>query len=71
MNIPEKLRYIDELKSEIDKLVTRKDWDDAFFKKVKLGFTYTSNKLEGNTLTYGQTIKLLRDLVAPKKGLSH
>lgn len=43
-----------------------KDWDDAFFRKVKLEFTYTSNKLEGNTLTYGQTIKLLRDFVTPK-----
>jgi len=58
MNIAEKLRLIDSLKGKIDKLMPRKDWDDAFFRKVKIDFTYNSNKLEGNTLTYGQTIKL-------------
>lgn len=61
MSITEKLELIDTFKSKIDVLKPGKDWDDAFFKKVKLEFTYTSNKLEGNTLTYGQTIKLLRD----------
>jgi Fic family protein len=66
MNIAEKLKLVNELKSKIDELGTRKDWDDAFFRKVKLDFTYNSNKLEGNTLTYGQTIKLLKELVAPK-----
>lgn len=66
MNIAEKFRLINGLKSKIDELGPRKDWDDAFFRKVKLDFTYNSNKLEGNTLTYGQTIKLLQELVAPK-----
>lgn len=66
INIAEKLKQIDTLKSRIDDLNPGKDWDDAFFRKVKLEFTYTSNKLEGNTLTYGQTIKLLRDFVTPK-----
>lgn len=66
MNIAEQLAHIETLKSKIDELGPRKDWDDAFFRKVKIDFTYNSNKLEGNTLTYGQTIKLLRDFVAPK-----
>jgi Fic family protein len=66
INISEKFKQIDTLKSRINELKPGKDWDDAFFKKVKLEFTYTSNKLEGNTLTYGQTIKLLRDFVTPK-----
>src|ERR1700754_4461860 len=66
MNIAEKLKHIEELKSKVEALQTLKDWDDAFFRKVKIDFTYNSNKLEGNTLTYGQTIKLLRDFVAPK-----
>lgn len=70
MNIAEKLKHIDTLKGKIDQLIPRKDWDDAFFKKVKIDFTYNSNKLEGNTLTYGQTIKLLRDFVAPKDAAS-
>ncbi|OQP54373.1 Fic family protein [Niastella populi] len=66
MSIAEKLTFIEILKGKIDQLKPRKDWDDAFFRKVKIDFTYTSNKLEGNTLTYGQTIKLLRDFVAPR-----
>lgn len=67
MNIAEKFEQIEKLKGKIDILGTHKDWDDAFFRKVKIDFTYNSNKLEGNTLTYGQTIKLLRDFVAPKE----
>jgi len=70
MNIADKLKHIETLKSKIDQLVPRKDWDDAFFRKVKIDFTYNSNKLEGNTLTYGQTIKLLRDFVAPQNAAS-
>src|SRR5258708_39763424 len=70
MNITEKLGLIDDLKSKIDKLMTQKDWDDAFYRKVKIDFTYNSNKLEGNTLTYGQTIKLLQDFVTPKNASS-
>jgi Fic family protein len=70
ISIAEKLRAIDELKSSIDKLSPQKDWDDAFLRKIKLDFTYSSNKLEGNTLTYGQTIKLLRDFVTPGNAAS-
>lgn len=66
MIISEKLRLIESLKGKIDELTPRKDWDDAFFRKVKIDFTYTTNKIEGNTLTYGQTIKLLKDFVTPK-----
>ena len=70
MNIAEKLELIEILKGKIDQLRPRKDWEDAFFRKVKIDFTYSSNKLEGNTLTYGQTIKLLRDFVAPRNAAS-
>lgn len=70
MNTAEKLEHINTLKDRIDKTMPLKDWDDAFFKKVKIDFTYHSNKLEGNTLTYGQTIKLLRDFVAPRNAAS-
>lgn len=69
MTVAEKLSLINSLKRKIDELNPGKDWDDAFFKRVKIEFTYTSNKLEGNTLTYGQTIKLLRDFVTPKDAL--
>src|SRR5438477_7420370 len=66
MNIAGKFELIETLKSKIDASIPRKDWDDAFLRKIKIDFTYNSNKLEGNTLTYGQTLKLLRDFITPK-----
>lgn len=66
MLVPDKLKLIEDLKGKINELMPRKDWDESFLRKIKIDFTYNSNKLEGNTLTYGQTIKLLRDLVTPK-----
>jgi len=66
MKLPEKLAVINELKRKADDLRPPKEWDQAFLEKVKIEFTYNSNKIEGNTITYGQTVKLLRDLVTPK-----
>ena len=66
MSILEKLHAINHLKGKADESVPRKDWDQAFLEKVKIEFTYNSNKIEGNTISYGQTVKLLRDLVTPK-----
>lgn len=64
--IAQKIERINALKGKITELNPLKEWDNAFFEKVKIDFTYNSNKLEGNTLTYGQTIKLLRDFVTPE-----
>ncbi|MCF6407096.1 Fic family protein [Chitinophaga filiformis] len=64
--IERKIEQINLLKNQISSLQTDKDWDDAFLEKVKVDFTYNSNKIEGVTLTYGQTIKLLKDLVTPQ-----
>jgi Fic family protein len=66
MDIAGKLKLINTLRSEVDKLLPSKDWDQDFLDKVKVEFTYNSNKIEGNTITYGQTVKLLQDLVTPK-----
>jgi Fic family protein len=66
MTLPEKLVAINELKRKADELRPPKDCDQAFLEKVKIEFTYNSNRIEGNTITYGQTVKLLRDLVTPK-----
>lgn len=66
MKIFEKLQAINILKNKTDELIPRKDWDQAFLEKVKVEFTYNSNKIEGNTITYGQTVKLLQDLVTPR-----
>ncbi|GAA3926569.1 hypothetical protein GO495_04725 [Chitinophaga oryziterrae] len=65
--IPGKIEQINALKDQISELTSHTDWDKAFLEKVKIDFTYHSNKLEGNTLTYGQTIKLLKDFVTPPK----
>lgn len=64
--IAQKIERINALKSKITELSPLKEWDNAFFEKVKIDFTYNSNKLEGNTLTYGQTIELLKNFVTPK-----
>lgn len=66
MEISAKLKKIDRLKKKIDEAGTNKDWDQDFIEKIKIDFTYNSNKIEGNALTYGQTIQLLKEFVAPK-----
>jgi Fic family protein len=64
--IEKKIEEINSLKSQISALKIDTDWDDAFLEKVKVDFTYNSNKIEGVTLTYGQTLKLLKDFVTPQ-----
>eukprot|EP01012_Entosiphon_sulcatum_P026553 TRINITY_DN32019_c0_g1_i1.p1 TRINITY_DN32019_c0_g1~~TRINITY_DN32019_c0_g1_i1.p1 ORF type:complete len:264 (-),score=41.33 TRINITY_DN32019_c0_g1_i1:585-1376(-) len=66
MEISAKLKKIDRLKKKTDEAGTNKDWDQDFIEKIKIDFTYNSNKIEGNALTYGQTIQLLKEFVAPK-----
>ena len=66
MDIREKIRLINQLKSQAEILRPQKAWDQAFLEKIKVEFTYTSNKIEGNTITYGQTVKLLKEMVTPK-----
>ncbi len=66
MGITEKIQLINRLKEKADDLKPNKDWDLAFLDKVKVEFTYSSNKIEGNAITHGQTIKLLKELVTPK-----
>jgi Fic family protein len=66
MDLREKLQLINQLKNKADTLKPPKTWDQPFLEKIKVEFTYTSNKIEGNTITYGQTLKLLNDMVTPK-----
>lgn len=70
MNIAEKFQFIESSKEKANQLSPRTNWNDEFLRKVKFDFTYTSNKVEGNSLNYGQTIKLLRDFVTPKNASS-
>lgn len=67
--IEKKIEKINFLKSQVSALITDKDWDDEFLQKVKVDFTYNTNKIEGITLTYGQTIKLLKDFVTPQNAI--
>lgn len=66
MSAEEKLHSINHLKNQVEAILPLKDWDQAFLEKVKIDFTHYSNKLEGNSLTYGQTLQLLKDLVTPR-----
>jgi len=67
--IEKKIEEINSLKDQVSALSVNKDWDDTFLEKVKVDFTYNSNKIEGVTLTYGQTIKLLKDFVTPQNAI--
>lgn len=66
MSFLSKLHLINELKRKSDDLKPSKSWDQSFLERIKIEFTYASNKIEGNTITYGQTVKLLKDFVTPK-----
>lgn len=66
MDILAKLKKIERLKKKLDAFDFGKDWDQNFLEKIKIDFTYNSNKIEGNALTYGQTIQLLKEFVTPK-----
>lgn len=70
MTIEEKFKKINSLQRKLVKLFPDKEWDTAFLEQVKIDFTYNSNKIEGNNITYGQTIQLLKDFVTPKNASS-
>jgi Fic family protein len=64
-DIREQFRNIHSLKIEIDKFKIPK-WDNEYKDKVINDFTYHSNKLEGNSLTYGETIAFLKESTFPQ-----
>lgn len=58
---------INSLHEKVNALSPSRRWDGKFMEKVKYDFTYHSNKLEGNTLTYGETISFLKNITVPRK----
>jgi Fic family protein len=56
------IEKINRKKKEIEALSPSKTLDLEFFEKVKIDFTYHSNNLENNSLTYGQTAKFLKEV---------
>jgi Fic family protein len=56
------LDRIDSLKKEIDALRPLSvDVEGKIFQKIRLDWSFHSNAIEGNTLTYGETVSLLMD----------
>jgi Fic family protein len=60
MALNEKLTQINKLKIDLDALQPMSLENEAnFWKKVRLDWNFNSNYIEGNTLTYGETMLLL------------
>jgi Fic family protein len=60
MALKDKLGQINKLKLELDALQPmNRENDMNFWKKVRLDWNFNSNHIEGNTLTYGETMLLL------------
>lgn len=56
MTLQDQLRQIDQLKAEIEALrPLSSDLERRIMDKFRLDWTYHSNAIEGNTLTYGET----------------
>lgn len=58
---------INQLYLRLKAVSPNKNWDKEFAEKIKIDFTYNSNKLEGNALTYGETISFLKNITTPKR----
>lgn len=67
MAIEQFIKKIDRLQREIDGLEPDGErWDEAYLEQLKIDFTYASNRLEGNKVSYGQTLQILHELVSPQ-----
>ena len=67
MVIEDQFKKIASLQKQILKLEPNPTtWNRDYLEKVKVDFTYASNNLEGNKISYGQTIQILKDFVSPK-----
>ena len=61
------IEKVNRLQREVKAISGNQKWDKDFIEKVKIDFTYNSNKLEGNALTYGETISFLKNITVPQK----
>ena len=56
----EEIKFIDQQKRLIDEQRPfSREMEDKIFQKLKLDWNYNSNAIEGNQLTYGETIAFL------------
>lgn len=61
------IREVNILYQKVKGISHNKKWDKDFVEKVKIDFTYNSNKLEGNAITYGETISFLKNITVPQR----
>jgi len=61
------IEKVNQLYAEIKTISGHEKWDKDFIEKIKIDFTYNSNKLEGNALTYGETISFLKNITVAQK----
>ena len=67
MAINDQFKIINRLQNQIIRLEPQPiQWDQEYLEKVKVDFTYASNNLEGNKISHGQTVQILKDFVSPK-----
>src|SRR5438105_4107608 len=60
MSLLHNIASIDKLRHELDALrPPSKEAGDKLWQKLRLEWDYNSNHIEGNTLTYGETMLLL------------
>ncbi|HTB31689.1 MAG TPA: Fic family protein [Bacteroidia bacterium] len=60
MALNDKLKHINTLKRELDAMQPMSHENDMnLWKKIRLDWDFNSNHIEGNTLTYGETMLLL------------
>src|SRR5579863_2943277 len=60
MGLNEKLVQVNKLKLELDELQPMsRESEMNLWKKIRLDWNFNSNHIEGNTLTYGETMLLL------------
>ncbi|RZM29594.1 MAG: Fic family protein [Pedobacter sp.] len=61
------LKTIKALQRQILKIQPNQvPWDAEYMESVKIDFTFASNNLEGNKITHGQTVQILKDFINPK-----
>ena len=62
----ERLQLLIRLNDTLNRLYLKDQWDADFREKIAIDLTYESNRMEGNTLTYGETIAFLKQATLPQ-----
>ena len=66
MKIKKRINQLNILKKELDRVFPKQYGDDKFKEDLKINFTFYSNRIEGNKLSYGETIRYLKEGLVSK-----